>query len=70
MNDEKELQISRDFAFVFTGEEGEKVLAKLARFCHIEEEVFAADNARLTDFRLGQRSVYLEISRQIKKGRM
>lgn len=49
-----------DYAAVFGGAAGRRVLADLYRFCHMDQPSFAADPC-LTAFNEGERRVFLRI---------
>jgi len=54
------------FARTFAGDDGQKVLAYLERFCRMELECFSTD-INVTNYHLGRRSVILEIKNSIKQ---
>jgi hypothetical protein len=49
-----------DYLSAFGGEEGQRVLADLYRFCHMDQPTFAADPF-VTAFNEGERRVFLRI---------
>ena len=55
-------QLIKDYKFVFTSEEGIRVLADLQRRCFFTSSTFVPDNANETFVREGQRSVVLHIN--------
>lgn len=52
-----------DYAKVFGGEAGARVLADLAAACHAERLTYVPGDAMESAYREGQRSVYLRIRR-------
>lgn len=54
-------QLQKDYKFVFSNDEGKRVLADLQRRCFFTSSTFVPDNANETFVREGQRSVVLHI---------
>lgn len=63
---DKQKNKNKLFALVFSAPEGEEVLKDLSNFCGEFDPHFYPENARLTDFTLGRRSVMLYIREQLK----
>ena len=55
-------QLIKDYNFVFSSDEGKKVLDDLKRRCFYTSSTFVPDNANETFVREGQRSVVLHIN--------
>lgn len=63
--DEKRRRLA--FRRLFEGPDAEIVLAHLSRFCHEFEDTFSPESERRSCHAAGQRSVILEIRRNLKE---
>ena len=60
--EDKIAQLIKDYKFVFSSDEGNRVLDDLQRRCFYTSSTFVPDNANETFVREGQRSVVLHIN--------
>tara|TARA_R100000656_G_C3869107_1_gene111725 strand:- start:291 stop:509 length:219 start_codon:yes stop_codon:yes gene_type:complete len=60
--EDKIAQLIKDYKFVFSSDEGKRVLDDLQRRCFYTSSTFVPDNANETFVREGQRSVVLHIN--------
>jgi hypothetical protein len=60
-------QLKKDYQYIFSTDEGKRVLSDLQRRCFFTTSTFVPDNANETFVREGQRSVVLHIINMITK---
>ena len=61
-------EIAEIFHATFSTGEGKEVLKYLQSYCFKDQEVFNADNSKITDYNLGRLSVIRQIEKLVKEG--
>ena len=64
---EEEEQYVRDVKEVFSGDNGERVLAKLSRLCHEHKATYVDQNTTGTAYNEGKRCVMLHLRAMLNK---